>query len=154
MSSLIKYSLDFVKQVQDKYERSGKAVDAELRFKFPAPPSEFQEDQAQVVERSYSQNYEPRQNEIMARVQDDLGALDASPFKEMSSPDEEEQAVSLDEQRQGISGFSTRRGQVYDEQEEVLLTNVQKQFKELKEEDFKELTSPDIMTGMWIVSSI
>lgn len=124
--------------------------------------------------RSYSQNYEPRQNEIMARVQDDLGALDASPFKEMSSPDEEEQAVSLDEQRQGISGFSTRRGQVsrtnshtvrednaansllqvYDEQEEVLLTNVQKQFKELKEEDFKELTSPDIMTGMWIVSSI
>jgi hypothetical protein len=34
-----------------RYERSGKAVDAELRSKFPAPPSEFQEDQVQVVQR-------------------------------------------------------------------------------------------------------
>ena len=34
-----------------RYERSGKAVDAELRLKFPEPPSEFQEDQIQVAER-------------------------------------------------------------------------------------------------------
>ena len=34
-----------------RYERSGKVVDAELRSYFREPPSEFQEDQAQVVER-------------------------------------------------------------------------------------------------------
>jgi hypothetical protein len=48
---MVKFSLGLLQELQDEYRRSGKAVDAELRSAYPKPPSQFQEDQEEVVAR-------------------------------------------------------------------------------------------------------
>ena len=59
--------------------------------------------------RSNGQNYETSEDEIMARVQNKLGALDASPFEELRSPDHlvSMRTVFVDGEQQGIWRAST-----------------------------------------------
>jgi len=59
--------------------------------------------------RSNGQNYETSEDEIMARVQNKLGALEESPFEELSSPDHlvSMRIIFVDGQRQGIVRAST-----------------------------------------------
>jgi hypothetical protein len=49
----VKIPLGFAENIRDKYERNGKAVDAELRGAFPPPPpmDDLNEEQTRVVQR-------------------------------------------------------------------------------------------------------
>jgi hypothetical protein len=48
----VKSALGFVEEVRDKYERNGKAVDAELRGALPPPPpmGQLNEEQTRIVQ--------------------------------------------------------------------------------------------------------
>ena len=52
LNTRIKSTLSLVQEIQDKFERKGKVVDAEMRSAFPSPPplAELNDEQKLVVE--------------------------------------------------------------------------------------------------------